>query len=67
VQVRDPYPQIGEKAIGRAGRILSSVSIACTLYGGGCVMIVLIAGQLLKPLDSARQSAKVVPASQAIG
>jgi hypothetical protein len=47
VQVRDPYPQIGEKAIGRAGRILSSVSIACTLYGGGCVMIVLIAGQLL--------------------
>ena len=41
-QVRDPYPAIGEKAVGRRGRIVSVVSITLTLYGGGCVFIVLI-------------------------
>ena len=41
-QVRDPYPAIGEKAVGRWGRIASVVSITLTLYGGGCVFIVLI-------------------------
>ena len=41
-QVRDPYPAIGEKAVGRWGRIMSVVSITLTLYGGGCVFIVLI-------------------------
>ena len=41
-QVRDPYPAIGEKAVGRWGRIVSVVSITLTLYGGGCVFIVLI-------------------------
>jgi vesicular inhibitory amino acid transporter len=44
--VRDPYPCIGEKAVGRWGRIVSLVAICITLYGGGCVFIVLIA-QLL--------------------
>jgi len=42
-EVRDPYPSIGEKAIGRAGRIISMIAISLTLYGGGCVFIVLIA------------------------
>ncbi|XP_023342160.1 uncharacterized protein LOC111711907, partial [Eurytemora carolleeae] len=41
-QVRDPYPSIGEVAIGKIGRHVSSICIACTLYGGGCVIIVLI-------------------------
>merc|ERR1719150_3178947 len=30
-QVRDPYPAIGEKAVGRWGRIMSIVSITLTL------------------------------------
>ncbi|XP_023326958.1 amino acid transporter ANT1 isoform X2 [Eurytemora carolleeae] len=47
--VRDPYPCIGEKAVGRWGRIVSLVAICITLYGGGCVFIVLIA-QLLGSL-----------------
>jgi len=51
-QVRDPYPSIGEKAVGRWGRIVSLVSISITLYGGGCVFIVLIA-QLLGSLVAA--------------
>jgi vesicular inhibitory amino acid transporter len=41
--VRDPYPSIGEKAVGRWGRVVSVISITVTLYGGGCVFIVLIA------------------------
>jgi len=41
-EVRDPYPSIAEKAIGRAGRVISLVCISLTLYGGGCVFIVLI-------------------------
>jgi len=41
-EVRDPYPAIAEKATGKFGRILSSISITLTLYGGGCVFIVLI-------------------------
>jgi hypothetical protein len=41
--VRDPYPSIGEKAVGRWGRVVSVFSITVTLYGGGCVFIVLIA------------------------
>ena len=48
-QVRDPYPAIGEKAAGKLGRIISVVSITLTLYGGGCVFIVLIS-QLLQSL-----------------
>jgi len=51
-EVRDPYPAIGGKAMGKPGRIISMVSICLTLYGGGCVFIVLIAdllGSLLKP------------------
>ena len=48
-QVRDPYPAIGEKAAGKLGRIISVVCITLTLYGGGCVFIVLIA-QLLQSL-----------------
>ena len=48
-QVRDPYPAIGEKAVGLWGRVLSIISITLTLYGGGCVFIVLIA-QLTKSL-----------------
>jgi len=51
-EVRDPYPAIGEKAVGRWGRIVSMVAISLTLYGGGCVFIVLIA-QLLGSLVSA--------------
>ena len=42
-QVRDPYPAIGERAIGRSGRVISMAAIALTLYGGCCVFIVLIA------------------------
>merc|ERR1719445_2137375 len=41
-QVRGPYPAIGEKAVGSWGRIVSVISITLTLYGGGCVFIVLI-------------------------
>lgn len=41
-QVRDPYPAIGEAAIGKFGRHASSVCIAVALYGGGCVDLVLI-------------------------
>ena len=48
-QVRDPYPAIGEKAAGKLGRIVSVVCITLTLYGGGCVFIVLIS-QLLQSL-----------------
>merc|ERR1739838_973393 len=51
-EVRDPYPAIGEKAVGRWGRIVSMIAISLTLYGGGCVFIVLIA-QLLGSLVSA--------------
>jgi vesicular inhibitory amino acid transporter len=51
-EVRDPYPAIAEKAVGRWGRIASLVAISLTLYGGGCVFIVLIA-QLLGSLASA--------------
>merc|ERR1711990_303327 len=51
-QVRDPYPAIGEKAAGKVGRILSVVCITLTLYGGGCVFIVLIS-QLLRSLCAA--------------
>jgi len=51
-EVRDPYPMIGEKAIGRPGRVISLISICITLYGGGCVFIVLIA-QLLGSLMTA--------------
>jgi len=46
-QVRDPYPAIGEKAVGRWGRVLSVFSITLTLYGGGCVFIVLISQMLM--------------------
>ena len=48
-QVRDPYPAIGQKAAGKLGRIVSVVCITLTLYGGGCVFIVLIS-QLLQSL-----------------
>jgi len=48
-EVRDPYPAIAEKAIGRVGRIIALVCISLTLYGGGCVFIVLIS-QLLGSL-----------------
>ena len=51
-QVRDPYPAIGEKAAGKLGRIVSVVCITLTLYGGGCVFIVLIS-QLLSSLCEA--------------
>ena len=50
-EVRDPYPAIGGKALGKPGRLLSMISICLTLYGGGCVFIVLIAnmfGSLMK-------------------
>ena len=42
-EIRDPYPTIGEKATGKWGRILCSICIVCTLYGAGCVLIILIA------------------------
>jgi len=48
-EVRDPYPAIAEKAMGKLGRVLALVSISLTLYGGGCVFIVLIS-QLSKSL-----------------
>merc|ERR1712013_344454 len=51
-EVRDPYPAIAEKAVGRWGRIASLVAISLTLYGGGCVFIVLIA-QLLGSIVAA--------------
>jgi len=51
-EVRDPYPAIAEKAVGRWGRIASLVAISLTLYGGGCVFIVLIS-QLLGSLLAA--------------
>lgn len=51
-EVRDPYPSIAEKAIGKVGRVLSLVCISLTLYGGGCVFIVLIS-QLLGSLMGA--------------
>ena len=41
--IRDPYPTIGEKAVGRWARVVSVICISVTLYGGGCVFIVLIA------------------------
>jgi len=51
-EVRDPYPAIAEKAVGKLGRIASVIAISLTLYGGGCVFIVLIA-QLLRSMISA--------------
>lgn len=42
-EIRDPYPSIGEKAVGKWGRILCTTCICLTLYGAGCVFIVLIA------------------------
>jgi len=50
-EIRDPYPSIGEKAVGQWGRMLSTACICLTLYGAGCVFIVLIAqlmGSLLE-------------------
>lgn len=50
-QVRDPYPAMAEVSLGRfgkAGGVVASVCIACTLYGGACVQIVLIAEMLQK-------------------
>ena len=49
--IRDPYPTIGEKAVGRWGRVLSVICISITLYGAGCVFILLI-GQLLGSMMS---------------
>eukprot|EP00095_Tigriopus_kingsejongensis_P004547 maker-scaffold893_size84343-snap-gene-0.22 protein:Tk04547 transcript:maker-scaffold893_size84343-snap-gene-0.22-mRNA-1 annotation:"proton-coupled amino acid transporter 4" len=49
--IRDPYPTIGERAVGYWGRVVSIICITITLYGGGCVFIVLIA-QLLGSLLS---------------
>ena len=66
-EVRDPYPAIAHKAVGAWARylggvsgvmnmfccrIVSVVSITLTLYGGGCVFIVLIS-QLLSSLCEA--------------
>jgi len=54
-EIRDPYPSIGEKAVGRWGRLTSVGCICFTLYGAGTVFIVLIAqllGSLLKDLTS---------------
>ncbi|XP_040579613.2 uncharacterized protein [Lepeophtheirus salmonis] len=48
-QVRDPYPTIGEKAVGPWGRHVSTFMITLTLYGGGVVFLVLIS-QLLASL-----------------
>jgi len=48
-EIRDPYPSIGEKAVGRWGRLTSVGCICFTLYGAGTVFIVLIA-QLLGSL-----------------
>jgi len=42
-EIRDPYPSIGEKAVGAWGRMMSTACICLTLYGAGCVFIVLIA------------------------
>lgn len=41
-QVRAPYPSIAEKAVGPWGRKVAAVTIGITLYGGGCVFLVLI-------------------------
>jgi vesicular inhibitory amino acid transporter len=51
-EIRDPYPAIGEKAFGKIGRIVSLICICITLYGGGCVFIVLIS-QLLSGIMAA--------------
>eukprot|EP00093_Oithona_nana_P012639 12639.XXX_700433_697667_1 [CDS] Oithona nana genome sequencing. len=48
-EIRDPYPSIGEKAVGKWGRMLCTVCICLTLYGAGCVFIVLIS-QLVQSL-----------------
>ena len=48
-QVRDPYPSIAMKAVGGWGRVVSTLAIALTLYGGCCVFLVLIS-QLLGSL-----------------
>jgi len=42
-QCRDPYPTIAEKAVGKVGRIIALVCISITLYGTGCVYLVIIA------------------------
>ena len=54
-KVRDPYPSIGQKAVGAWGRIVSLVAISITLYGGGCVFIVLIAQVNIQGLESISQ------------
>ncbi|XP_023335307.1 amino acid transporter AVT6E [Eurytemora carolleeae] len=41
-QVRDPYPAIAEKAVGKTARIVSLVCISITQYGTGCVYIVIM-------------------------
>jgi len=54
-EIRDPYPSIGEKAVGRWGRLVSIGCICFTLYGAGTVFIVLIAqllGSLLEDFTS---------------
>jgi len=40
--IRDPYPTIGEKTVGKWGRYVSVFCIIVTLYGAGTVFIVLI-------------------------
>jgi len=39
---RDPYMVIAEKAVGKIGRHVVSISVAITLYGSCCVIIVLM-------------------------
>ena len=67
-EVRDPYPAIAHKAVGAWARyigkvsgvmnmfccrIVSVLSITLTLYGGGCVFIVLISQLLGSLLEAA--------------
>ena len=50
-QCRDPYMLIAERAGGRPVRLLTAFCITVTLYGVGCVVIVLL-GNFLHNIGS---------------
>uniref|UniRef100_H2XKS7 Amino acid transporter transmembrane domain-containing protein n=2 Tax=Ciona intestinalis TaxID=7719 RepID=H2XKS7_CIOIN len=50
--IPDPYPTIGFRAAGRVGRFATRFCVVGTLYGGGVVYILLIAGNISNLIES---------------
>ncbi|XP_078485504.1 uncharacterized protein LOC100187512 [Ciona intestinalis] len=50
--IPDPYPTIGFRAAGRVGRFAARFCVVGTLYGGGVVYLLLIAGNISNLIES---------------